>query len=163
MAVVILTGAGISAESGLATFRSSDGLWNNYPAEEVASIDGFQKNQALVFDFYRELAEQMSSAKPNAAHKAIADFQKKTETVLITQNVDLLHEKAGSLNVWHMHGRIDESVCLNCGHVTQGLVGADSSCAFCGMEQMMKPNIVFFGETPYYLNEIEKAIFNYWK
>ena len=75
MAVVILTGAGISAESGLATFRSSDGLWNNYPVEDVASIEGFQKNPALVFDFYRELEEQMSSVQPNAAHKAIADFQ----------------------------------------------------------------------------------------
>ena len=158
MGIVILTGAGISAESGLATFRSSDGLWNNFSVEDVASIEGFQRNPALVFDFYRDLSQQFFSAKPNEAHKVIAKFQKKKETFLITQNVDLLHEKAGSSNVKHMHGRIDESICLSCGHVVKGLVGAEAVCPLCQTEKMMKPNIVFFGEMPYYMDEIENAL-----
>lgn len=158
MSIVILTGAGISAESGLATFRESTGLWNNFPVEEVASVEGFQRNPEKVFDFYRDLAQQVFSAKPNAAHKAIAAFQKKRDVFLITQNVDVLHEKAGSPLVKHMHGRLDESICLNCGRVVKGLVGAEAVCPSCQTERTMKPNIVFFGDMPYYMDEIEQAL-----
>jgi len=158
MSIVILTGAGISAESGLATFRGDDGLWNNHPIEEVATIDGFFQNPYKVYDFYEDLSEEIAEAKPNSAHKAIADFQQKADVFLITQNVDLLHEKAGSSQVCHMHGRIDESICLSCGRIVKGLPTAESICPACSVEGMMKPNIVFFGETPQYMDEIEKRL-----
>lgn len=158
MSIVILTGAGISAESGLATFRGDDGLWNNHPIEEVATIDGFLKNPYKVFDFYEDLSDEVAKAQPNPAHTAIAEFQKKTGAFLITQNVDLLHEKAGSSQVCHMHGRIDESICLSCGRIVKGLASADSQCTACATERMMKPNIVFFGEMPQHMTEIEQRL-----
>ena len=160
--VFILTGAGISAESGLKTFRDTDGLWENFKVEDVASIEGFEKNPKQVHDFYNILRPQMDKAMPNAAHIAIADFEKKTDVslYLVTQNVDLLHEKAGSKNVRHMHGRIDETVCLKCGHVikTLGDISFNEACEKCGAKGYLKPNIVFFGEMPMFMDEIEKEL-----
>jgi len=157
--VFILTGAGISAESGLKTFRDADGLWDNYKVEDVASVEGFARNPKLVHEFYNALRPTMQKAEPNAAHIAIYEFEKENPDIqvhLITQNVDLLHEKAGSGNVFHMHGRIDETVCLKCGHVikTLGESHFDDVCEKCGQTGFLKPNIVFFGEMPMFMDEI---------
>lgn len=157
--IFILTGAGISAESGLKTFRDANGLWENYRVEDVASIEGFEKNPKLVHDFYNQLRPVMDKAEPNKAHFAISKLQKETkdfDAFLVTQNVDLLHEKAGSEDVHHMHGRIDETVCLKCGHVIKTLEKSafDEACEKCGAKGFLKPNIVFFGEMPMFMDEI---------
>lgn len=160
--IVILTGAGISAESGLATFRSSDGLWNNHPVEKVATIEAFEQNPAYVHDFYNELKPLVFQARPNAAHLALARLQKEypAPVSIITQNVDTLHEKAGSEHVLHIHGQIDQAVCLNCGRVMQasGDVDTETSCPHCGIAGMMKPNIVFFGENLLCMDEVDSLL-----
>lgn len=104
--LVVLTGAGISAESGLQTFRDSDGLWNGYNVYEVATPEGYKKNPKLVLDFYNKRRSEVAKALPNAAHKAIAALQEKYQVTVITQNIDDLHERAGSQNVLHLHGEI---------------------------------------------------------
>lgn len=148
--IVILSGAGISAESGLATFRSENGLWNNHRVEDVATIDAFERNPDYVHQFYNEMRPQLYAAKPNQAHYAISTLQQKypCKINIITQNVDTLHEKAGNQNVYHIHGQIDQIVCLGCGHVfsTWGDVNSNDACPKCGCHGMLKPNIVFFGE-----------------
>lgn len=160
--IVILTGAGISAESGLATFRSSNGLWNNHKVEDVASIEGFQRNPALVHSFYNDLKIEIQKAKPNPAHLAITKLQQQYPgTVsIITQNVDTLHEKAGNNNVYHIHGQINQAVCLNCGHIleTFGDVDTETVCPQCSVMGMMKPNIVFFGENLLCMDEVERLL-----
>ena len=102
--IAVLTGAGVSAESGLATFRGSGGLWGEYDPQEVASIEGWYRNRKLVLGFYNQLRKQLSEAKPNAAHLAIAGLEKDYDVTVITQNVDNLHERAGSTRVLHLHG-----------------------------------------------------------
>ena len=146
--VFILTGAGISAESGLKTFRDANGLWDNYKVEDVASVEGFARNPKLVHEFFNTLRPTMEKENPDV------------RVHLITQNVDLLHEKAGSKKVLHMHGRIDETVCLKCGHVIKTLEEShiDDVCENCGRAGFLKPNIVFFGEMPMFMNEIEKML-----
>ena len=104
--LIVLTGAGISAESGLKTFRDSDGLWMGYDVYEVASPGGWQKNPELVLDFYNQRRKEVAKALPNAAHKAIADLQSNYNVIIITQNIDDLHERAGSKNIIHLHGEI---------------------------------------------------------
>lgn len=162
--IVILTGAGISAESGLATFRSSNGLWNNHPVEDVATVEGFERNPAYVHDFYNELKVELQKAKPNAAHLAISKLQKQypAEISVITQNVDTLHEKAGNQNIYHIHGQINQAVCLNCGHIleTFGDVDTQTTCPHCQITGMMKPNIVFFGESLLCMNQVERLLSN---
>ena len=160
--IFILTGAGISAESGLATFRSANGLWNNHKVEDVASIEGFERNPALVHDFYNDLKKEVQGVKPNAAHLAITTLQEKypAEINVITQNVDTLHEKAGNKNVYHIHGQINQAVCLNCGHVleTWGDVDTETVCPQCQIMGMMKPNIVFFGENLLCMDVVERLL-----
>lgn len=160
--IFILTGAGISAESGLATFRSSNGLWNNHKVEDVASIEGFERNPALVHDFYNGLKVEVQGVKPNAAHLAITKLQEKypAEINVITQNVDTLHEKAGTKNVYHIHGQINQAVCLNCGHIleTWGDVDTETVCPHCRIVGMMKPNIVFFGENLLCMDTVERLL-----
>ena len=160
--IFILTGAGISAESGLATFRSSNGLWNNHKVEDVASIEGFERNPALVHDFYNNLKIEVQGVKPNAAHLAITQLQEKypAEINVITQNVDTLHEKAGNKNVYHIHGQINQAVCLNCGHIleTWGDVDTETVCPHCEVMGMMKPNIVFFGENLLCMDVVERQL-----
>ena len=162
--IVILTGAGISAESGLATFRSSNGLWNNHRVEDVATVEGFQRNPALVHDFYNELKIEIQKAKPNPAHLAITKLQKEYPGTVsvITQNVDTLHEKAGNTNICHIHGQINQAVCLNCGHIleTFGDVDTETTCPQCGISGMMKPNIVFFGENLLCMDKVEQLLQN---
>jgi NAD-dependent deacetylase len=104
--IVVLTGAGISAESGLKTFRDSDGLWNGYDVYEVATPEGYKKDPKLVLDFYNSRRREVAAALPNAAHKGIADLQNDFKVTVITQNIDDLHERAGSKNVLHLHGEI---------------------------------------------------------
>lgn len=160
--ILILTGAGISAESGLATFRSANGLWNNHRVEDVATIEGFQRNPALVHEFYNGLKEEIQKAKPNAAHLAITELQKNYpgQINVVTQNVDTLHEKAGNQNVYHIHGQINQAVCLNCGHIleTFGDVDMQTACPHCQVAGMMKPNIVFFGENLLCMNEVDRLL-----
>lgn len=160
--IFILTGAGISAESGLATFRSADGLWNNHRVEDVASIEGFERNPALVHDFYNNLKQEVQKVEPNAAHLAITELQNNypAEINVITQNVDTLHEKAGNRNVYHIHGQINQAVCLNCGHVleTWGEVDTETVCPQCEVMGMMKPNIVFFGENLLCMDVVETLL-----
>ena len=160
--ILILTGAGISAESGLSTFRSSNGLWNNHRVEDVASIEGFEHNPALVHDFYNELKIEVAKAKPNAAHLAITKLQQEYpgQVSIATQNVDTLHEKAGNQNVYHIHGQINQAVCLNCGQVmeTWGDVDTETTCPHCHIMGMMKPNIVFFGENLLCMDKVEELL-----
>lgn len=104
--IVILTGAGMSAESGIATFRGSGGMWNNYPVEQVATPEGFAANPGLVLQFYNERRAELLGAEPNEGHRLIADLEKNNDVVVVTQNVDDLHERAGSTNVIHLHGEL---------------------------------------------------------
>ena len=160
--IVILTGAGISAESGLATFRSSNGLWNNHRVEDVATIEAFQRNPEFVHDFYNQMKPELLAAKPNPAHLALTKLQDNypAPVSIITQNVDTLHEKAQSRNIYHIHGQINQAVCLNCGHVleTWNDVTTETVCPQCSVAGMMKPNIVFFGENLLYMDKVERLL-----
>ena len=160
--IVILTGAGISAESGLATFRSSNGLWNNHRVEDVATIEAFQRNPEFVHDFYNQMKPELLAAKPNPAHLALTKLQDNypAPVSIITQNVDTLHEKAKSRNIYHIHGQINQAVCLNCGHVleTWNDVTTETVCSQCSVAGMMKPNIVFFGENLLYMDKVERLL-----
>lgn len=160
--IFILTGAGISAESGLATFRSSNGLWNNHKVEDVATIEGFIKNPSYVHSFYNELKKELRQAKPNAAHFAITKLQQEypANINIVTQNVDTLHEKAGNNNVFHIHGQIDQAVCLNCGQIIEGYseITTSTPCPLCKQTNIMKPNIVFFGENLLCMDEVETLL-----
>lgn len=160
--IVVLTGAGISAESGLATFRSSNGLWNNHRVEDVATIEAFQRNPEFVHDFYNQMKPELLAAKPNPAHLALTKLQDNypAPVSIITQNVDTLHEKAKSHNIYHIHGQINQAVCLNCGHIleTWNDVTTETVCSQCSVAGMMKPNIVFFGENLLYMDKVERLL-----
>ena len=161
---MILTGAGISAESGIRTFRDSNGLWNNHAIEEVASPAGFARNPELVLDFYNQRRRQLLSdeVKENAAHVAIARLQRDHpgDVLLVTQNVDELHERAGSTDVIHMHGELLKMRCVKCGAVTE--IKADlmrtDPCSECSGVGFLRPHIVWFGEMPFEMDRIELAL-----
>ena len=165
--VVVLTGAGISAESGIQTFRASDGLWEEHRIEDVASPEGFARNPALVYDFYNQRRRQVQAAviTPNAAHSALARFehdlvQAGGEFLLVTQNVDNLHERAGSQALSHMHGELLKSRCVNSGLVFDWRqdLGFDSVCRCCQQRGNLRPHIVWFGEMPLGMSQIEAAL-----
>jgi len=160
--ILFLTGAGISAESGLATFRSENGLWNNHRVEDVATIEAYYKNPDYVHDFYNTMKPELWNAKPNKGHLAITRLQNEypAEINIVTQNVDTLHEKAKSKNIYHIHGQINQAVCMNCGHVleTWGDVSSETICEQCKVMGMMKPNIVFFGENLLYMDKVEELL-----
>lgn len=160
--IVFLTGAGISAESGLATFRSENGLWNNHRVEDVATIEAYWRNPDYVHDFYNTMKPELWNAKPNAGHLAITKLQQEypAEVHIITQNVDTLHEKAKSKNVYHIHGQINQAVCMNCRNVIEswGDVTSETVCPNCNVMGMMKPNIVFFGENLLYMDAVENLL-----
>ena len=145
--VVVLSGAGISAESGIQTFRDSDGLWENYSINEVATPRGWRENPDLVLAFYNERRSQISEVEPNKAHKAIAQLQEKYETVVITQNIDDLHERAGSKNVIHVHGEITKARSTSHPDVVTEIgykpISIGDSCEF---GSQLRPHIVWFGE-----------------
>lgn len=160
--IVFLTGAGISAESGLATFRSADGLWNNHRVEDVATIEAYWRNQDYVHDFYNNMKPELWNARPNAGHLAITKLQQEypAEVHIITQNIDTLHEKAKSKNVYHIHGQINQAVCMNCGKVMEswGDVTSETVCSGCSVMGMLKPNIVFFGENLLCMDKVEELL-----
>ncbi len=161
--ILILTGAGISAESGLATFRNSNGLWNNHKVEDVASIEGFERNPNLVHNFYNTMKTKIYQAVPNAAHLAITRLQKEypAQTHIITQNIDTLHEKAGNINIHHIHGQINQAICRNCQHIIEGWdeINTKTICPHCNTIGMMKPNIVFFGENLLCMDKVEDLLY----
>ena len=160
--IVILSGAGISAESGLATFRAADGLWEGHRVEDVATPEAFQRNPALVHQFYDARRDRLGSVTPNAAHQALAtlDAQWPGELLLVTQNVDDLHERAGSRRLLHMHGELNSGWCLACNgrFAWEGPMGEDAACPGCEHSGTVRPDIVWFGEMPYEMDRIEDAL-----
>ena len=154
--IVILTGAGISAESGLGTFRDKGGVWTKYDLNEVATPEGFARDPVKVHDFYNARRANASGALPNAAHEALARLQASHagEVVIITQNVGALHEAAGAEAI-HMHGRLDRARCAACGEGWEAPLQmfADDPCPICEATAT-RPDIVWFGEVPQFLDEI---------
>ena len=164
--VVILTGAGISAESGVRTFRDNDGLWENHRIEDVATPIAWRNDPELVWKFYQARRNQMQEVEPNPAHVAIAQLQKNHQNVtLITQNVDNLHERGGSENVIHMHGKLETLRCERSEISEIRMHEADLSdefvqCSCCSEPSRMRPDIVWFGEMPMFMREIYEAVDN---
>lgn len=161
MRIVVLTGAGISAESGVPTFRDADGLWEGHRVEDVATPEGFEADPDLVLRFYDERRRSIAAVSPNAAHVALARLEEVLgeDLLVVTQNVDDLHERAGSRNLVHMHGELRRALCVQCGarpHWTGDLLGRPA-CPACG-ERMLRPDVVWFGELPYELDRIEEAV-----
>lgn len=163
--IVVLTGSGVSAESGVATFRDADGVWAKYDYREVATPEGFAANPKLVHEFYNARRRALSDVRPNAAHDALAELEtglaeRGGRLTLITQNVDDLHERAGSKNLLHMHGELSKSECAHCGDVrkAEGDLSADLDCATCGRTGGMRPYVVWFGEMPRFMDEAMDAI-----
>ncbi|MEL7203344.1 MAG: NAD-dependent deacylase [Pseudomonadota bacterium] len=159
--IVILTGAGISAESGLGTFRDEGGLWAQHAIEDVATPEGFARNPQLVHGFYNARRAQAADATPNPAHDALArlEAEHKGEVLLITQNVDGLHEKAGSRHVLHMHGELAGALCQACGDRWEAplVMSPDDPCPSCGTAAT-RPDVVWFGEFPYHPDKTEEAL-----
>ncbi|MEP5633905.1 MAG: NAD-dependent deacylase [Tateyamaria sp.] len=159
--IVILTGAGISAESGLGTFRDEGGLWAQHRIEDVATPEGFARNPSLVVEFYNTRRTQAHDAVPNAGHTALARLQRehKGEVLLVTQNVDGLHEKAGSTDVVHMHGALNSALCSTCDHrwAAPLEMQVGEACPNCAAPTA-RPDIVWFGEMPYHMDRIEAAL-----
>lgn len=159
--IVVLTGAGISAESGVQTFRGAGGLWEGHRVEDVATPEAFARNPKLVQTFYNERRRALlDGIEPNAAHRALARLEKGCDLLLVTQNIDDLHERGGSERVLHMHGELLKARCLSCEAVSECRVdlGETSGCVFCGDEGRLRPHIVWFGEMPFYMPEIERAL-----
>ena len=153
--ITVLTGAGVSAESGITTFRDSDGLWENHKVEDVASIEGWYRNPQLVLDFYNARRAQLPAVRPNAAHISIAELEKDYDVTVVTQNVDNLHERAGSTRIIHLHGELTKVRPENCCNEMDGFseqtvfdIGSDEvhvgDLAPNGAQ--LRPHIVWFGE-----------------
>lgn len=162
--ITVLTGAGVSAESGISTFRDSDGLWENHNVEDVASIEGWYRNPGLVLDFYNARRSQLMTVRPNDAHLAIASLEEEYDVTVVTQNVDNLHERAGSTRIIHLHGELTKVRPENCCNDRDGYseetvfdIGADEihigDLAPNGAQ--LRPHIVWFGEA---VPKIEAAI-----
>ncbi len=184
--IVILTGAGISADSGLATFRGADGLWEGHRVEDVATPEAYRRDPALVHQFYDARRARLGEVEPNAAHKALArlDQEWPGELLIVTQNVDDLHERAGAKRLLHMHGELTSGWCLACddrfpwhGPMSPFTVGPERSrgtlegvstsldtngsvniCPACQVTGHVRPDIVWFGEMPYEMERIERAL-----
>ncbi len=160
--IVILTGAGISAESGIPTFRDKGGLWEKYRIEDVATPEAFRKDPAFVLEFYNRRRRDLLKVKPNAAHYALARLEREYpgEVLLVTQNVDDLHERAGSRRIIHMHGELLKVRCEGCGHVfkTEEDIFTTTPCPSCGKKGTLRPHVVWFGEMPFQLEEIWQAL-----
>ena len=162
--IVILTGAGISAESGIRTFRDGNGLWENHRVEDVASPEGYARDPVLVQNFYNQRRQQLLSGEvsDNAAHAALARLEREHpgEVLLVTQNVDDLHERAGSKNLIHIHGQLLEKRCTRCDKVSEvrNDLSVDRVCEDCGQTGSLRPNIVWFGEMPFKMDRIESNL-----
>ena len=153
--IVVLTGAGVSAESGITTFRDSDGLWENHRVEDVASIDGWHRDMEVVLDFYNARRAQLATVRPNAAHLAIASLEDEYDVTVITQNVDNLHERAGSTRIIHLHGELTKVRPENCCNEKDGF--SEETVFDIGFDKIevgdkapngaqLRPHIVWFGE-----------------
>ena len=164
--IVVLTGAGISAESGIETFRAAEGLWANHHVDDVATPEGFARNPQLVYEFYNQRRRQLLTPEisPNAAHSALAKFEHEFdgEFLLVTQNVDNLHERAGSQNLIHMHGELLKMRCLNSKLVfdVSEDFDYDTHCRCCRSAGNLRPHVVWFGEMPLQMNRINSALEN---
>lgn len=160
--IVILTGAGVSAESGIATFRGPDGLWEGHRVEDVATPQAFGRDPALVHTFYDARRARLAEIEPNAAHRALAqlDLHWPGELLLVTQNVDDLHERAGSTRLLHMHGELQKGWCQSCGErfAWAGPMGEGAKCPACDDAGLVRPDIVWFGEMPYGMDRIDEAL-----
>lgn len=161
--IVILTGAGISAESGLPTFRDANGLWEGHRFEDVATPEAFARNPTLVHRFYNMRRAALKDVRPNAAHEALARLQREFRggVTLITQNVDDLHERGGSTDVIHMHGELTRIRCTLCEHVSSSWTAdldENTACPACGKSGGLRPDIVWFGEMPYHMDAIEQQL-----
>ncbi|MEZ4705503.1 MAG: NAD-dependent deacylase [Bdellovibrionota bacterium] len=160
--IVILTGAGISADSGLDTFRGNFGLWGQHKVEDIATPEAFEKNPKQVQKFYNTRRKELSRVTPNLAHQSLAELEQKWpgKVTLVTQNVDDLHERAGSQNVLHMHGKLLEIRCTATGTVFSHHldVTQDLMCECCKKTGTLRPNIVWFGEYPFDLDTIFSAL-----
>lgn len=157
--IVILTGAGLSAESGIATFRDSGGLWEQHRIEDVATPEGFARDPALVLQFYDMRRAAAAAAKPNPAHDALARLSREPGVTLVTQNVDSLLDRAGAEGVIHMHGRLDSALCAVCDHrwPAPEVIPPKTACPACGAPTA-RPDIVWFGEMPYHMDQIIQAL-----
>ena len=164
--IVVLTGAGISAESGIETFRAAEGLWANHHVDDVATLEGFARNPQLVYAFYNQRRRQLLTPEisPNAAHLALAKFEHEFggEFLLVTQNVDNLHERAGSENLIHMHGELLKMSCLNSKLIfdVSEDFDYDTQCRCCNSAGNLRPHVVWFGEMPLQMNRINRALEN---
>jgi NAD-dependent deacetylase len=165
MRIVALTGSGVSAESGVSTFRDKDGIWAKHDWREVATPEGFAADPARVHDFYNARRRRLASVQPNAAHAALAELEARlaaqgASLLIVTQNVDDLHERAGSKALLHMHGELLKARCAACGdrRACHDDLSLDTLCPACGAQGAMRPDVVWFGETPHFLEEIAAAI-----
>lgn len=164
MRVVVLTGAGISAESGIRTFRGADGLWEGHRIEDVATPEAFVRNPALVYRFYNERRRALLAPDiaPNAAHQALVRLEQALgdDFLLVTQNIDDLHQRAGSRRVLPMHGELRAARCDGCDTVSAWDDDFDHThpCARCGLTGELRPHVVWFGEMPLYMDEIQDAL-----
>ncbi len=163
--IIILTGAGISAESGIKTFRDAGGLWEDHPVEQVATPEGYAADPALVQRFYNLRRAALKDVKPNAAHIALATLQSEMiarggDVMIVTQNVDDLHARGGAQNVVHMHGELKRVFCTACDHHMDcdDDISVETTCPACKTIGTTRPDIVWFGEIPYHMDAIERAI-----
>ena len=145
--IVFITGAGISQESGIPTFRGKDGLWRNYNAMELATIDAFYKNPKLVWEWYNERRRNIFAAQPNLGHKAITELEKYAEVVILTQNIDGLHQKAGSTKVLELHGSIVKIKCSVCDFKDKIITEFSEIPPLCKCGNILRPDVVWFGES----------------
>jgi NAD-dependent deacetylase len=165
MRIFVLTGAGVSAESGLSTFRDPSGVWTKYDFREVATPDGFARDPAKVHAFYNLRRRNLGTVEPNAAHRALARLQAELlrrggELYLCTQNVDDLHERGGASEVVHMHGELSKVRCEDCGSSFAWAedLSTETACPACGERGDLRPDVVWFGEVPRRLDEIYEAL-----
>ena len=164
--IVILTGAGISAESGIDTFRDAGGLWERHRVEDVATPEGFARDPDLVLGFYDRRREALAEVEPNAAHRALARLEREFpgELLIVTQNVDDLHERGGAQNVLHMHGELKSALCTSCemrsawdAPMSADKEGGRPACPVC-QAPTLRPDVVWFGEMPYQMDRIYAAL-----
>ena len=160
--ITILTGAGISAESGLSTFRDNDGLWEKHRVEDVATPEAYVRDPVLVQRFYNMRRAALKTVRPNPAHVALAKLEQSYNgsVTIITQNVDNLHEQAGSDGVVHMHGELNKIRCTSCSEVFLWLddLSVETPCPTCNSTRSLRPNIVWFGEMPFYMDKIDDVL-----
>jgi NAD-dependent deacetylase len=160
--IVVLTGAGISAESGIATFRGPDGLWEGHRVEDVCTPEAFVRDADLVQRFYDARRAALADVEPNAAHRALArlDAEWTGQLLIVTQNVDDLHERAGAKRLLHMHGELKSAWCLACDTRSrwEAPLADAPACPACGVKGMLRPDIVWFGEMPYGMEAIDAAL-----